>query len=112
MTCVCFGTRSDVFASASSEGAIKVWDLNNYSVLAETRVTAPGGARYVDLRSLNPELILISTPTPILTLTCSLTLLISFNGHRCMCWIGDTALVSGWEDYFVRYGYILPCTSL
>jgi len=65
VTCVCFGTRSDVFASASSEGAIKVWDLNNYSVLAETRVTAPGGA-------------------------------------RCMCWIGDTAVVSGWEDHFVR----------
>ena len=54
-----------MFASASSEGGIKVWDLNNYSVLAETRVTAPGGA-------------------------------------RAMCWVGDTAVVTGWEDHFVR----------
>lgn len=70
VSCAAFGLRSDVVASASKTGDIKVWDLSDYNVLAETKVTVAGGA--------------------------------DMQGAVCLCWIGDTAVVSGWADGHIR----------
>lgn len=42
--CVAFGTRSDVFASGTVDGNLKVWDLSDYGVISETTVTTEHGA--------------------------------------------------------------------
>lgn len=42
VTCVAFGTTSsEVFATGSADGRVRVWDLNDYSVLQSSR--GPGG---------------------------------------------------------------------
>lgn len=45
VTCLAFGSRSDVFASAAGSGDIKVWDLSDYSVLGETSVALTDNLR-------------------------------------------------------------------
>jgi cilia- and flagella-associated protein 52 len=40
VTCVAFGERSDIFASGTSQGNIKVWDLSDYGVISETDILA------------------------------------------------------------------------
>ena len=42
VTCVAFGRLSDVFATGSADGRVRVWDLNDYSVLQSSR--GPVGA--------------------------------------------------------------------
>ena len=44
VTCVAFGSRSDVFASGTEKGDVKVWDLSDYGVLSETTVAPENGA--------------------------------------------------------------------
>jgi WD40 repeat protein len=43
VTCVAFGSRSDVFASGTQKGNVKVWDLSDYGVLSETTVAGENG---------------------------------------------------------------------
>ena len=46
LACVAFGqTRPDVFATASSDGFVHVWDLSDYSAIASTQERGAGGAR-------------------------------------------------------------------
>jgi len=40
ITCVAFGTRSDIFATGSKDGNVRVWDLSDYAVL--TNIMGPG----------------------------------------------------------------------
>jgi len=44
VTCVAFGTRSDVFCSGTNDGNLKVWDLSDYGVLSECSVMAEQGS--------------------------------------------------------------------
>jgi len=38
--CVAFGDRSDIFASGTVAGNLKVWDLSDYGVISETTIVA------------------------------------------------------------------------
>lgn len=42
VSCVAFGLKSDLFASISHDGTIRVWDLSDYSTIAETREKGKG----------------------------------------------------------------------
>lgn len=51
-----FGTRSDVVASASSDGSVRVWDLSDYRVVLTVRAAAgsrSGGATALAFTSDN-----------------------------------------------------------
>ena len=66
LTCVAFGSsRSDVFATASDDGFVRVWDLSDYSTIASAQERGAGGA-------------------------------------RCIAWVGDSAVVVGWGDAYIR----------
>jgi WD40 repeat protein len=85
VTCVAFGLRSDLFASASRSGDVKVWDLSDYSVIAETQVVPRGADRRVGQRKGYDEEDEIKRCFA-----------------ACIAWVGDSALITGWSDQFIR----------
>jgi WD40 repeat protein len=88
ITALAAGPSSSAFAAASSDGVVRIWDLCGYHVVAT--VALPLAARKSSNSSRN----------------CSSSSSTSSSSSsakvRCLCWIKEQAVVSGWADGAVR----------
>ncbi|KAJ1446243.1 WD40-repeat-containing domain protein [Pelagophyceae sp. CCMP2097] len=80
-TCVGFGSRADVFATASDDGACVVWDLGDYSALAVAEQRRAPQLRGARDRGAAKDF---------------------GGGARCLAWVTDVAVLVGYNDAHVR----------
>lgn len=75
--CVAFGKRSDLFASGSQGGELRVWDLSDYGCQAALKLPKSGGVLSVALVEADER-------------------------TAASVGLGGAAVISGWEDGFIR----------